>query len=146
MYNFSGIIYRIWGVGGILVAIGIVLILFEKPWKNGFKLKKNKWGLIAVACGILLIAVYASRIIFPDVSSYTGEFVDTHRNSRAAPPLPVTYEYVFWNGTGKRQVFFLDIYSKKEIFPSNFEYGQTYTVYYDEFTNVIVRVEVQQEQ
>ena len=95
--------------------------------------------MIAFAIGMSLI--YASRIVFPDVSSYTGEFIESHRNSRVAPPLPVTSEYVFWNGEGKRQVFYLDVFSKKEIFPSEFEVHQKYTIYYDEFTNVIIKVE-----
>ena len=32
MNNFSGIIYRIWGVCGVMLLLGIVCILFEKPW------------------------------------------------------------------------------------------------------------------
>ena len=58
-----------------------------------------------------------------------------------APPLPFTDEYVFWNGEGKRQVFYLDIFSKKEIFPNEFVSDQKYTIYFDEFTNVITKVE-----
>ena len=76
-----------------------------------------------------------------DYSSYTGEFIETHRNSRVAPPLPFTDEYVFWDGEGKRQVFYLDIFSKKEIFPYEFVSDQKYTIYFDEFTNVIVNIE-----
>ena len=59
--------------------------------------------MIAAAIGLSLL--YASRIVFPGVSSYTGEFIDSHRNSRVAPPLPVTNEYVFWNGEGKTSVY-----------------------------------------
>lgn len=141
MYNFSGVFYRIWGVCGILLLVGILCILVERPWAKKVTLKDLKAGLLITVFAIGLGLVYTSRIVFPDVLSYTGEFVDTHRNSRVAPPLPLTDEYVFWNGEGKKQVYYLDIFSKKEIFPWELEYGQQYTIYYDDFTNVIVRVE-----
>ena len=141
MYNFSGVFYRIWGVCGILLLVGILCILVERPWAKKVTLKDLKAGLLITVFAIGLGLVYTSRILFPDVLSYTGDFVDTHRNSRVAPPLPLTDEYVFWNGEGKRQVFYLDFFSKKEIFPYEFEYGRQYTIYYDDFTNVIVKVE-----
>ena len=97
--------------------------------------------LLFIVFAICLGLVYSSRILIPDVSSYTGEFIESHRNSRVAPPLPVTYEYVFWNSEGKRQVFYLDIFSKKELFPYEFVSDQKYTIYFDEFTNVITKVE-----
>lgn len=138
MYNFSGVLYRIWGVCGIILIMGVILILFEKPWKKDFKIRNCKFGLIMIAISICLGLIYGSRIVFPDVSSYTGEFIDSHRNSRVAP---ITHEYVFWNGEGKKQVFYLDTLSKKEVFPHGFVSGQTYTVYFDEYTSVIVKVE-----
>lgn len=142
MYNFSGVLYRIWGVCGIILLLGVVSILFEKPWAKNFKIQDCKLGLIMITFAICLGLVYASRILFPEVSSYTGEFIETHRNSRVAPPLPVTYEYVFWDGNGKRPKFYLDTFSKNEIYPFEFEKGQKYIVYFDEFTKVIVRIEV----
>ena len=141
MYNFSGVMYRIWGVCGVILMLGFVCLLFERPWKKSFKIQNCKLGLIMIAFSVCLGLIYVSRIVFPDVSSYTGEFVESRRNSRVAPPLPVTYEYVFWNGEGKRHVLYLDIFSKKEIFPSELESGQKYIVYFDEFTNVITKVE-----
>lgn len=142
MYNFSGIVYRIWGVSGIILLLGIICILIEKPWKKGFKIKKCIFGVIAIIFALGLGIDYASRIVSPEISSYTGEFIRSNRNSRVAPPLPLTNEYVFWNGEGKKQVFYLDVLSKKEIFPSDFEEGQEYMIYFDEVTNVIVRVDV----
>lgn len=141
MYNFSGVFYRIWGVCGILLLVGILCILVERPWAKKVTLKDLSAGLLITVFAIGLGLVYASRIVFPDVLSYTGEFIDTHRTSTVAPPLPFTREYVFWNGEGKKQVFYLDTFSKKEIFPCELEYGQQYTIYYDDFTNVIVKVE-----
>lgn len=142
MHNFSGILFRIWGVCGVILLLGAICILFEKPWAKHIKIKDCKLGLILIAFAICLGLVYLSRIVFPDVSSYTGEFIESHRNSSVAPPLPVTYEYVFWNREGKKQVFYLDVFSKNTIFPYEFERGQKYEIYYDEFTNVITRVEL----
>lgn len=141
MYNFSGLLYRIWGVCGTILVLGVVCILLQKPWTKNFKILDCKLGLTMIVFAVCLGLVYVSRIFFPDVSSYTGVFIETNRNSRVAPPLPVTYEYVFWDGEGKRQVFYLDIFSKEEIFPYEFASNQQYTIYFDEFTNVITRVE-----
>jgi len=141
MYNFSGVFYRIWGVCGPILILWVVCLLFKKPWAKNVKIQDCKLELIVIAFAVCLGLIYASRIVSPDISSYTGEFVDTHRNPRVAPPLPVTNEYVFWNGEGKRPVFYLDAFSKKEIFPYEFVRGQKYTIYYDEFTSVIVKVE-----
>ena len=142
MYNFSGVFFRIWGVCGIILLLGIVCLVFEKPWSAGFKIRNCKTAVVLIVFALFMSAVYATRVIFPDVSSYTGEFVSTNRNSRVAPPLPVTNEYVFRRGIEKKKVFYLDVFSKKEIFPYKFETGQKYRIFYDEFTNVIVRVEI----
>ena len=141
MFNFSGVWYRIWGVCGAILLLGFFCILFQRPWAKNVKLKDCKLGLFIIAFALCLGVIYVCRIVFPDVSSYTGEFVESHRNSRVAPPLPITYEYVFWNGEEKKQVFYLDAFSKKEIFPYEFVSNQKYTIYFDEFTNVIVKVE-----
>lgn len=142
MYNFSGLLYRIFGVCGVILLVGIVCILLEKPWKPNVRVSDCKLGLIIIIASICLILVYTSRMLHPGVSSYVGQFVESHRNSRVAPPLPVTYEYIFWNGEGSRQVFYLDIFSLQEIFPDHFKEGQCYKIYFDTFTNIIVEVDV----
>lgn len=141
MYNFSGVWFRVWGVAGVCLLLGVVCILLEKPWTKEFKIKDCKLGLFIIAYAVCLGLLYVSRIAFPNVSSYTGEFIDAHRDSRVAPPLPVTDEYVFWSGEGKKKGFYLDAFSKKEIYPYDFERGREYTIYFDEFTEVIIKVE-----
>jgi len=141
MYNFSGVLFRVWGVCGVILVLGVVCILFKRPWAQNVRIQDLRLGLIMIAFAIFMGLIYVSRIVFPNVSSYTGEYIESHRNSRVAPPLPVTNEYVFWNGEGKKQVFYLDIFSKKEIFPYEFVSGQKYKLYFDEFTNVITKVE-----
>ena len=139
MYNFSGIWYRIWGSASIFVILGVTIILFSRPWAEKIKLKDLIIALLSIILGVCMSLFYLSRIAFPDVSSYTGEFVAQYRTSNA-PPLPFTSKYLFWEGEGKKYPFYLDTFSKKEICPE-LESGRKYTVYYDKFTKVIVKVE-----
>ena len=141
MYNYAGLVYRIWGVSGILLLLGMVCVLLEKPWIRGFNIRDCKVGVVIIAFSVCLSLVYLSRIISPNISSHTGVFVDYQRNSRVAPPLPVTYEYVFTNSEEKKKVFYLDSFSKSKIYPSEFESGQEYTIYYDRLTKIIVKVQ-----
>jgi len=115
MFNFSGVLYRIWGVCGVILVLRVACILLDRPWAKKVKIKDCKLGLIMIAAAIGLSLLYATRIVFPGVLSYTGEFIDSHRNSRVAPP--VTNKYVFWNGEGKKQTLYLDIFSKKKYSP-----------------------------
>jgi hypothetical protein len=141
MYNFSGIMYRIWSTCGFLFFLGCLLIILEKPWKK-CNIKKCISGFVIALLGIGLAVIYLSRMFYPNISVYTGEFISSNRDSSVAPPLPLTNEYCFWNGNEKKKVFYLDILSKKEIFPNDFETGEEYVVYYDEFTKIIVKVEI----
>lgn len=146
MYNFSGIWFRIWGVDGVVLILEIVVILIKILPKKNIKLKECikecKMELFAIVFAIVMGLSDASGIWSPDVLSYTGKFVVSHTNSRVAPPLPVTYEYVFWNGEGERRILYLDVFSMKEIFPYEFVRDQEYTIYFDKGTKVILKVEV----
>ena len=115
MFNFSGVLYRIWVVRGVILVLGVACILLNRPWARKVKIKDCKLGLIMIAAAIGLGLLYATRIVFPGVLSYTGEFIDSHRNSRVAPPLPATNEYVFWNGEGKKQSFIWTFSQKRNI-------------------------------
>ena len=142
MYNYSGIWFRIWSACGILALISIINLLFSKPWKKKLKIRDLKVELGGLTFAILMVIFYLSRIIFPDTASYTGAFQSEYRDSGASSPLPVIYGYCFWNGEGKKPTFYLDIYSKRKIFPEEFNKEQEYTIYYDKLTNVIVKVDV----
>ena len=145
MYDFSGIFYRLWGVCGILLLLGSGCILLEKPWVHGFSFRDCKVGVGIVALAICLSLVYSSRILFPNVSSQTGTFLYYQRNSRVAPPLPVTYEYVFENDQEKKHSFYLDVFSKNRIFTSEFESGKVYMICFDKLTNIIVKAQLVEE-
>lgn len=143
MYCYDGILYRIWAVCGAMFLLGVICILIEKPWRDTFRMRNCTVGILLLVFSILSGMVYISRIAFPHVLYYDGEYVKENRNSRVAPPLPLTYEYIFSNGNEeeKNQVFYLDVISGKEILPSGFSRRQTYRVYYDKLTRVIVKVE-----
>lgn len=79
--------------------------------------------------------------MFPHVLYYEGEYVEENRNARVAPPIPLTYEYIFSNENDeKNQVFYLDVFSCNKMIPSGFSFKQTYRIYYDELTRVIVKI------
>ena len=141
MYNFSGITYRLWGECSFFFLLPIISILINILMKKPIRFSKFKIELVSIAFGTVLSIVFLSRILFPGISSYTGEFVESHRTSRVAPPLPFTSKYVFWDGEGEKKVVYLDTFAKKQIVPDGFKQGEEYTVYFDEFTKVIVRVE-----
>ena len=88
MYNYSGIWFRIWGVCGIILLLPIVSWLFHCPWKKKVRIQGMKTEIIAVIGVIVLTLYYLSRIVFPNVASYTGTFESSYRDSSVAPPLP----------------------------------------------------------
>lgn len=133
MINFSGIWFRIFGSSGIIMIIGIICTLIEK--------KKMKIGYIIVALSLCLMIMYGFRIIMPSISLHTGHFVEVRRDSRIAPPLPVTYKYTFDDGSGLKKGFYLDTFSKNAIYPDDLVIGSKYTVYYDSLLHIIVRID-----
>lgn len=142
MYDFSGLTYRLWASSGLMLLITFILLLLEKPWVRGFKTKSILSTLFLVAFCIVWFSMDVYHVCAPDVSSYTGEFVEVYRTSRVSPPLPFTSKYAFWNGEGKKQVYYIDSFSKKDIFPEGgIEPGKKYTVYFEEATNIIVKIE-----
>lgn len=118
MYDFSGIVYRIWGVSGVLIGMClIVIILIFLTSKNKEKKKKECMEMCIVIVLFVIFGIYHICLIQKaEVESYSGEFVEYHRNGVIAPPLPLTAEYVFWNGEGKKQKYYLDLISKKKYF------------------------------
>lgn len=142
MYNFSGLLFRVWGVCGIIFLLGLFLLLCEKPWSATFTIKNCKFSLMLICVSLILSVFYISRIISPNILSYSGNFVKAQRNSRVAPPLPTTYEYIFNNGSGENQVFYLDVFSKNAWLVNDLIEGQEYMVYYDTFTKIILRIDI----
>lgn len=146
-YDFSGMYYRLFCPNMIVIFGGILclLIAFEgKKDRKGKKVvnRKNVWFSISSICfGLLVAGYYGYRIQLQDVESYTGEYISERRNTREAPPLPLTVEYKFEDSQGKKKSFYLDVFSKRRIWAEDFEVGQEYVIYYDAKMEVIVAVE-----
>lgn len=142
MWNFGGILYRVWAVGGIILLLGVACLLVSKIGREDFNKDCCIAGVFCSAVGIAAIVYFLFCMFFPQVSSIHGTFTQTYRNSRVAPPLPFTYEYKFYDDDGFAGVFYLDTFTRKEIIPEDFILNQEYIVYYEARTNVIVGAEM----
>lgn len=141
MFFYGGIIYRIWAVSGVMFLLGVVCIAIEKPWSKPFRIQNYTVGILLLIFSLLSCTFYVSRVISPHIQCYEGEFIGENRDPRVAPPLPLTYKFVFSNGDNKDQPFYLDVISRRKIIPSGFSPHKTYRVFYDGLTLIIVKVE-----
>ena len=139
--NYSGIIYRIWAVGGAMVLLGIACLLVSGIRTKSFSKQCFLAGVLCVIYGLGTAVYYIAQLVSPDVSSLHGVFYEEYRNSRVAPPLPFTMEYSFYDENNDSRVFYLDVLSKKEIIPEGFLEDKEYIIYYEASTNIIVGVE-----
>ncbi len=93
------------------------------------------------------MSYFSYKTVMPDIVSCEGAFVYEYRDSRVAPPLPLTAGYVFdVVDEEDNLVFYLDVYSKKKIYPYEFIENKTYKVYYEKDTKIIVGIEEQTNQ
>ena len=149
--NTAGLWYRVFGVGGFILALGIISLIFDIPLlrkrrssKKSTKEKSFKKSIIitclVIITGFLVSSFYMYKAILPNEICYEGYYEYSKRNSRVAPPFPVTSEYVFYNDRSKVG-FYLDSYSSKEIFSEDLEEGAFYRIWYEKSTYVILKVE-----
>lgn len=142
MNNYSGIIHQVLTGCLPLVTLSILVIIVTSMVEEKHKFRECIIGIVGIAYAVYLFVFYTYGMFSSNYSSYTGNFVESSRTSETISWLPFTDEYIFWNGEGKRQVFYLDNSSKEEIFPDEFKTDKIYTIYYDEWTDIILRVEV----
>ena len=150
MYNVSGIIYRIFAVGGICLINGVIIffcsgILNPKRHKKKQKhTKKQKIefvvSLLIITYSIVYMSFFAYKANFPEIAAYEGTFISERRYARVAPQ---TYRFAFKNEQAeiKRDFFYMDSFSEKDIFPEGFVKGNKYVVFYEKDTKIIVKVE-----
>ncbi len=143
MYCFSGIWFRMVACGGFFLLGGIAVLLLSKFWNASLFIKKKFYkGVVITLFAIGYILYYVFLLVSPSISCVTGHFVESLRDSRVAPPWPVTWAYVFDTGDALKQEYYIDSFSKRKIFPtevlnSNF----VYRIYYEERTKIILRIE-----
>lgn len=142
MYDLSGLYYQMKIDGLVFGLVGVLFLLDSRFWNLE---KKNKKDLLIglVCCTVCVCSLVYHYHVISDlkVSVHEGEFVEEHRES----PYLFRMEYCFSNEGGVKPLFNLDIFSKKKIYPNNFEEDVKYRIYYEEKTNVIVKVEKLQE-
>lgn len=139
MYNTSGLLYRAFSIGVIMLIIGVALLLSSKFWKP--QSRKFSSAIIAICItlyAILYISVFSFKAINPVIAFYEGSFVREYRDSSKGP---FTYSFVFDDGVGADKRLRLDSFSKKDIFPDDFIEGEMYKIIYEKDTGIILHVE-----
>lgn len=142
MYNYSGLRYSMivyFVLASLLFSLLFIYIVCSAIRKKKLKSNRlNKKGLLAL---IVLIVIClglglndATKIIEKDVCVYKGEYLKEYRH------FGLQYRYYFGK-TDDNKVFYMDVFSKREIYPYSFEEEEQYAIYYDRDTSIIVRVE-----
>ena len=138
MYNLSGLYYQMKTDTLVFGVVGLLFLVCSRFW---ILEKRNvKELLIGVICCFLCICSLGYHLYFINdlkVSIHEGIFIEEHREN----PYVFRMEYCFLNEGGLKPLFYLDIFSKKDIYPTEFEEDVMYRIYYEEKTDVIVKVE-----
>lgn len=138
MYDLSGLYYQMKTSGLVFGLVGILFIICSRFW---ILEKRNiKELLIGVTCCLLCVCSLGYHLyVINDlkVSIHEGFFIEEHREN----PYLFRIEYCFSNEGGLKPLFYLDIFSKKNIYPNEFEEGAMYRIYYEQKTDVILKVE-----
>lgn len=141
MYDYSGIVYRLWGQCGIAILLGLMLVISYKDRSSKGDMGQLYGGIALIAVALIWGARYCACLIAPDVQSVNCTFLDESRNSRIAPPLPFTMQYIVQDESGEKYRLYLDVISKKDIFPEDFCVGEQYVIYFESETDIIVAVD-----
>lgn len=129
MYNFGGIYYQMKSNVSSFVIVGIILFLLSRCWSKAHRnLKEMLLGILCIILAISSIIYYTMVLNNPEISTYEGYYVKEHRVYKRL----LEKEYIFFNGEGLKPVFYLDIFTKKEIFPEDFDSKKLYRIFYEE--------------
>lgn len=138
MYNSGGIYYQMKSNAVLFVILGVVFLILSKCW-NVDKRNINEMviGLVCVVLAISSVIYYSIIINNPKILTHEGYYVSEQRVNTHI----LKMEYCFSNGDEIKPVFYLDVLTKKEIYPEEFDSEQKYRIFYEEKTDIIVRVE-----
>lgn len=122
-------------------ATGLIILIYSYFWDS----KKRKNGRMILGIFFIGFCIYITAFQYipacvnPEIGVFEGDYYDTMKNSRRAI---ITRTYSFSKvGEKSKETFTLDSISKKSIYPDEFEKGETYRIYYEKHTDIIVRVE-----
>ena len=92
---------------------------------------------------VLFCGFYWFKVQNPQISSFDGTFCDSHSVSHSQS---LNHRFTFLpfpsHPDDREKDFYLDVRSKKEIFPDELVEGELYRIYYEETCSVIVRIDV----
>lgn len=102
--------------------------------------KRKKDLIVGIFAGILFIGtVFCCQNIInePNVAVYERTFVEWNRDS----PSVTCMIYWFSDEEDSKSKFHFDVFSKKKIYPKDLDKDMKYRIYYEEKTEIIVKVE-----
>ena len=138
MYNFGGIYYEFERTVSIFAIGGVVILLYSKFWNVHKRNMKNMiFGLVCIILAIYEFVDYSNILAHPKILIHEGYYDSENRSSRRLCRM----DYCFSNEKGLKPVFNLDIWTKKEIYPKDFNKKQKYRIFYEEETDTIVKIE-----
>lgn len=142
MYNLNGILYRIVCVGGVILLIGVLLLVISRFWiPQKVNIAVRNTSVIIIIISALYIFFHVYKFNNPQILCHEGFLSREYRDSTVAPPLPLTYAYVFTNSDGLKPTFYLDTFTAKDVFNYDMEVQTKYRIYYEKDLKIIVRVE-----
>jgi len=132
----DGIRYRIFSTGCIVGIMGLFLAIVSVVHDK----KYLAASFLSLAFSLIYVTSYLYVLMNPLIISFTGKFKESYRDSRIAPPLPVTRAYVFDIGEKTNKVVYLDAFTKNKYFQENMMIDDEYTIYYEKRTKIVVGV------
>lgn len=138
MYNLGGIYYQMKSNAILFLVLGIVFLILSRCWNMDKRnMKEMIIGLVCIALAIGSVIYYSVIINNPKISTHEGYYVSEQRVNTHI----LKMEYCFSNGDEIKPVFYLDVLTKKEIYPEEFDSNQKYRIFYEEESDMIVKVE-----
>lgn len=135
MYNCSGIIFRMIVDSSIWIILGLICILIDcKNAKRAGKVSILSLGLVVL--GICTCCHFGYKAMNPTIEIHEGYLSREYRSGGLA-----TTAYVFTAQNGKKPTYYLDSFSRQEIFPDGLQEDIKYRVYYEADTHIILAVE-----
>lgn len=138
MYDLSGLYYQMKSDALCFGLVGILFLICSRFWMDKKRNKKDLVvGLISILLCVCSIGYHCYVIDNLEVGIHEGMLI---REGRDNPYLFRT-EYCFSNSNGHKPIYYLDVFSKKVIYPEDLKKDITYRVYFEKKTEVILKIE-----
>lgn len=138
MYDLSGLYYQMKRDGIIFGLVGLQFLISSRFWiAERRNVKEMIVGIVSILLCVCSLTYHTYVIYDLEIAVHEGALV---RENRSNPGL-FCKEYCFTNENGLKPVFYLDIFSKKELYPDDLVKGTQYRIFYEEKTDIIVKIE-----